>query len=154
MPKSKSHKRSKSQTIKATQNTLKAVRSVIRAENLNTEETNDESFYQLKDYDSNQNSIICRGSKKNVVLTKNNKIKRIMTKKKADKSQHFMSYDVRSSLNKYELMNQPCLVDTSMDKSVSKDKKRMKGKRNSSITKIHDNGMALRRGWFRQTTEY
>ena len=90
------HKRSKSQTIKGGQQTLKTVKSALKADNLNTEETTDESFYHMKDYNSNNNPNLYRGSNKNVFMNKNNKIKRILTKKKGDKSQHFMSYDVRS----------------------------------------------------------
>ena len=53
---------------------------------------------------------------------------------------HFMSYDVRSSLNKYEMMNQPCLTETSFEKCNSKSKKRIKTKRNSSISKMANQG--------------
>ena len=85
IPKSKTHKRSKSQTIKAAQQARKAVRSALKAEHLNTDETMDDSLYQLKDYNSIQNSIVWRASKKNVIMNKNSKIKRIITKKKGEK---------------------------------------------------------------------
>lgn len=78
--------------------------------------------------------------KKNVVISKNNKIKRVITKKKPEKAQHFMSYDVRSSLNKYELINNPWFTEASFEKSNSKSKKKLKTKRNSSIIKAANQG--------------
>lgn len=136
VPKTKSHKRSKSQTFKGNQQTRKAVRSALKPEHCHTDETTDDSFYKIRDYNSIQNSIIFRGSKKNVGINKGTKVKRFH-KKKNSKNQHFMSYDVRSSLNKYELMNQPCMIDSSVDYLVMKNKhnKKMKTKRNSSISK-------------------
>lgn len=128
-PKTKSNKRSKSQTFKAAQQTLKAVRSALKGENLNTEETTDDSFYHTKDY----NPKVYKDAK-HVIFNKN-KIKRLMMKK-ADKNLQFMSYDLGSSLNKYDSLNQPCLTESSNDRSFTKSKKRMKTKRNSSITKM------------------
>ena len=135
--KSNNHKRSKSQTIKTGQQTLKTVKSALKAEYLNTEEGTDESFFKLRDYYSS-NPKGYRVSKKNVILNKNNKIKRIATKWKGDKSQQFISQDVRSSLNKYEMMNHSSLGNTTFDTSMSKSNKRkIKAKRNSSISKIN-----------------
>lgn len=94
----------------------------------------------MKDYNTNNNPNLYRGSNKNSFMSKSNKIKRILTKKKGDKNPHFMSYDMRSSLNKYDIINHPCLTETSMDSSMRKAKKRMKNKRNSSITKFHNPG--------------
>lgn len=73
-----------------------------------------------------------------MVISKN-KVKRYKHKGKHNKSNHFQSYDVRSSLNKYELMNPPCLIENSMDRGVAKGKKKMKAKRNSSISKMPNN---------------
>jgi hypothetical protein len=101
------------------------VKSAFRAERLHTEEPQDDSFYQMQDYTSNNNSVAYGVPKKGVLLIKP-KIKKAPGKKtKLTKGQHFMSYDVRSSLNKYELVNQPNLIDTSMDKGNSKSKKKM-----------------------------
>lgn len=64
MPKSKSNKRSKSQTLKNNQKGRKAVRSAFRAEHLHTDETaDDSSTAKIKDYNSVQNSVMLRGSK-------------------------------------------------------------------------------------------
>jgi hypothetical protein len=142
IPKQGGHKRSKSQTIKANQNTRKAVRSALRADHLHTEETADDSFYGfakecglIKDYNSIQNSIMYGGGQKNSAHSKS-KAKPKLSKKKIIKNQHFKSYDVRSSLNKYELVNPHGLMDTSLDKGLNKSKKKMKAKRNSSISKM------------------
>ena len=137
--KPKGHKRSKSQTIKAGQQTLKAVRSVLKAEHLNTDETTEDSFYQMKDYNSNNNSKIYMASKKNIILNKSNKIKKAPTHIKGDKSQHFMSYDLRNSLNKNEIFKHHSFGEASFDASVNKStKRRIKAKRNSSITKVNN----------------
>ena len=136
IPKSKIHKRSKSQTIKSNPNNRKAARSALRVDRLNTEENTDNSLGNIQDYDSINNSIVYGGIKKNMLIIKP-KIKKVQKKSKLIKNQHFMSYDVRSSLNKYELMNPPNLNQSSMDKgNPNKSKKKMKAKRNSSISKM------------------
>lgn len=127
IPRSKVHKRCKSQKIKSHPQNRKAVRSALRADRLHTEENADDSF--------SNNSFSYGGIKKNVLLLKP-KIKKLQKKTKPMQNQHFMSYDVRSSLNKYELINQPNLIETSMDKVIIKTKKKMKAKRNSSISKM------------------
>ena len=123
MPKSKTHKRSKSQTFKGNPKTRKAVKSALRAENLGTDETADDSNHKIKDYNSMQNSIIYRGSKKNVVVGKSNKVKRLLKKKNTSKHQHFMSYDAHSSLSRYDMTSQHGLMDSSMDKIHKNNKK-------------------------------
>lgn len=131
----KTHKRSKSQTLKSGSQTRKAVKSVVRGEHLHTDETADDSTHKIKDYNSMQNSIIYRGSKKNVMVGKNNKVKRLLKKNKNTmKNSHFMSYDGHSSLSRYELIHPPSAMDISMDR-INK-KKKIKAKRNSSISKM------------------
>jgi hypothetical protein len=64
--KSKSHKRCRSQTFKGNPKTGKAIKYKMRSDHLNTEETAEDSGpSKIKDYNSMQNSILYRGSKKN-----------------------------------------------------------------------------------------
>lgn len=94
VPKSKGHKRSKSQTIKSNPPNRKGgARSSIRADRVHTEENNSESFYKIQDYTSTSinNSLAYGVPKKNVTL------KKAKIKAGLPKSSHFMSYDVRSS---------------------------------------------------------
>jgi len=65
------------------------VKSALRAEHLNTDETNDDSLYQLRDYNSIQNSIVYRASK-NLAMSKNSKIKRVITKKNEKQNDRFV----------------------------------------------------------------
>lgn len=122
MPKSKTHKRSKSQTLKGNPKTRKTVKSALRAEHLHTDETADESNHKIRDYNSMQNSIIYRGSKKNVMVGKANKVKRLIKKKNSAKHQHFISYDAHSSMGKYDMPTQSNFMDASMDR-IHKNKK-------------------------------
>ena len=78
----KTHKRSKSQTLKSNNKTRKAVRSALRAEHLRTEETEADSTSKLKNYSSHQSSFLFRGSKKNVMLNKGGKVKQLFKKNK------------------------------------------------------------------------
>lgn len=107
MPKSKSHKRSKSQTLKNKQYLRKGAKSVLKIKNCTQDKAHNESIYSMKDYTS---------------IQKHN-------------DAHFKSYDVRSSLNKYDLAHPQSAVDMSVDKVMRKSKKKMRSKRNSSIFK-------------------
>jgi len=121
VPKSKTHKRSKSQTLKGNPKTRKAVKSALRVEHLPTDETTDDSN-MIRDYNSFQNSIMYKGIKKGVVVSKSSKAKRLIKKKNSSKHQHFLSYDAHSSLNRYDMTNQPWIMDNSMDR-INKGKK-------------------------------
>ena len=107
VPKSKSHKRSKSQTIKGNKNLRKGAKSALKIKNVSIDKSQDSSIYNMKDYSSIKNY----------------------------NNAHFKSYDVRSSLNKYELIHPQGIVDMSMDKVMRKSTKKMKSKRHSSISK-------------------
>ena len=111
MPKSKSHKRSKSQTVKGKQGIRKGAKSALKIkQNTTADKSYDESIYSIKDYPTVQN----QGYNKS----------------------HFKSYDVHSSLNKYELARPQAIIDMSVDKLMKKSKKsKVKSKRHSSISK-------------------
>lgn len=82
------HKRCKSQTENAGGPVRRTVKSALKADHCNTDDTNNDSFNQIKDYSSIKHSMIYMVPKKNVVISKNNKIKRVITKKKPEKSNY------------------------------------------------------------------
>lgn len=55
MPKSKSHKRSKSQTIKGKPHLRKGAKSALKTKNVSTDKVHDESIYSMKDYTTTKN---------------------------------------------------------------------------------------------------
>lgn len=115
IPKSKSHKRSKSQTIKGNKNIRKGAKSALKIKNVSIDKSHETSTYNTKDYSSIQNY----------------------------NNGHFKSYDVRSSLNKYELVHPQGVIDMSMDKAMRKSTKKMKSKRHSSISKSKESKFDL-----------
>jgi len=98
VPKSKIHKRSKSQTIKSNHPSRKGARSALKVDRVHTEEIKEDSFYKIHDYTSNSNNnSVVYGAPKKAMISKS-KIKSGFGKGlKCAKNKHFLSYDVRSS---------------------------------------------------------